>query len=394
MPAVRSEISALTPWLVDLRRSLHRCPEPMFQEERTSALARETLIGTGFRVFDGFGRTGLAALWDTGRPGPTVAFRADMDGLEVTEPEGLPFASERPGFMHACGHDFHLALLLGLARLVAEGGLKGPLAGRLMFIAQPAEEGGGGAAAMLKDGLFDAVARPDFIFAAHADPCRPPGKMAVNPGAVMAGVLDFELVVHGRGGHAGTPRLAENPLPWVARLITALDGFDRPAGGLLTVTMVRGGQRTNVIPPEATCAGTARWHSPAARAAIIGAVDRLRSEAAASGRVSVDLSWRDGYPPTINDPRLAAEVRALAETWLGPDRVRSESPSFGAEDFSFFLREVPGVFLFFGTGGPGCDAPLHSPHFRINETALPLGLEFWARLAEKMLAGGGLGGDR
>lgn len=388
MLIVRSEIRALTPWLTDLRRQLHRCPELAYQEERTASLARTVLASAGLAVRDGLARTGLAAIWETGRPGPTAAFRADMDGLNITESEGPFFVSERPGFMHACGHDFHLALLLGLARLAAEGGLKAR-GGRLMFIAQPAEEGGGGAAAMLADGLFETVARPDCIFAGHADPSRPPGRLAVvDAEPVMAGVLDFEITVSGRGGHAGDPRSAENPHPWVARLVTALDEFTPPAGGLITVTMVRGGERSNVIPEEASCAGTARWRSPAARAAIEGFVEKLCLDMAGESRVRIRPRWHEGYPPTINDPRLAGVVRAVAADWLGSEALGSAPSSFGGEDFSYFLEKVPGVFILLGTGGPGCDAPLHSPRFRLNEEALPIWLELWARLAERMLENG------
>ena len=385
MPSIRDAIVELTPWLIKVRRELHRVPEVMYKEYNTSGLVNSILSRNGYSIYEGFGKTGLAALWDSGRPGPTAAFRADMDGLEITEPDGCPFASANKGVMHACGHDLHMTLLLGLARLAAEGGLDLP-GGRLMFIAQPAEEGGGGAAAMLRDGLFEKVARPDLIFASHADPLRPPGHLMVNSGPIMAGVLDFIITVSGRGGHAGTPKSALNPLPWLARLIADFADFTPPDDALITVTMVRGGERTNVIPPEASFSGTLRWHSPAGKAKVVDFVNLKCAEAEKIGRVKVELKWVDGYPPTVNHPGAAALVRQVGEGLFAPGLTRSEKPSFGGEDFAYFLEKVPGAYFYLGTGGPGFDAPLHSPNFRINEEALPLSLEFWARLAEKALA--------
>lgn len=385
MSSIRNEIADLTPWLISLRRELHRIPEVMYKEYNTAGLVHSILSWSGYSVREGFGQTGLAALWDSGRPGPTVAFRADMDGLEITEPNGCHFGSENKGVMHACGHDLHLTLLLGLARLAAEGGLNLP-GGRLMFIAQPAEEGGGGAAAMLRDGLFEKVARPDLIFASHADPLRQPGRLMVNPGAIMAGVLDFTITISGRGGHAGTPGSALNPLPWLARLIAEFADFTPPDDALITVTMVRGGERTNVIPPEASFSGTMRWHSPAGKAEVLDFVNQKCAEAERIGQVKVRLEWLDGYPPTVNDPRAATIVKRVGEELFGPGLTKSEKPSFGGEDFAYFLEKVPGAYFYLGTGGLGFDAPLHSPHFKINEEALPLSLELWARLAEKAAA--------
>ena len=385
MPKIRPAVAELGPWLVDLRRRLHQCPEPGYGEVKTAALIRAELAALGYDSLGPFGRTGLTAIFDSGRAGATAAFRADMDGLEITEPGAGPWASQNPGFMHACGHDFNMALMLGLARLAALGGLSPALGGRLMFIFQPAEEGGGGAEAMLADGLFTAGSRPDFIFAGHAEPRRPPGRLIINSGPIMAGVLDFHITITGRGGHAGMPHSAVNPLPALGRLATALTGYAPPDGALLALTIVRGGERTNVIPPEAYLAGTARWHTDAARQALKSFVEQTCAGESGRGGLAVELAWRDGYPPTINDPEAAARVREVGQGLLAPGMVTAEKPSFGGEDFSFFLEQVPGVFLFLGTGGPGCNAPLHSPEFQINEEALPLGLEFWARVAEEFL---------
>ncbi|UQZ89663.1 hypothetical protein C4J81_10765 [Deltaproteobacteria bacterium Smac51] len=385
MPDIRPSIKNLLPWLVELRRTLHQCPEIMYQETETSAIARRVLEESGLTVTGGFGGTGLAAIWDSGRPGPTIAFRADMDGLNITEPEGCPFGSRNPGLMHACGHDFNLALVLGLARLVSVGGLAS-LNGRVMFICQPAEEHGAGAAAMLRDGLFEKTARPDLIFAGHAEPLRPPGRMIINPGPIMAGVLDIHLTITGRGGHAGTPDSALNPLPAMARLITAISAYKPPAGALITLTMASCGERTNVIAPEGSVSGTLRYYSPESCQTIQDYVERRCQEVAEDSRTRVKWKWVDGYPPTINSPDAAAVAREVADSLLGPGCAGPEAPSYGGEDFSFFLEKVPGVFMFFGTGGaPGGNHPLHSPNFSINEEALPIGLEYWARLAEKLL---------
>ncbi len=385
MPDIRPSIKKLLPWLIDLRRTLHQCPEIMYQEKETSALARGVLEESGLTVAGGFGQTGLAAVWDSGLAGPTIALRADMDGLNITEPEGCPFGSKNPGLMHACGHDFNLALLLGLARLIHEGGLA-PLRGRGMFICQPAEEHGAGAAAMLSDGLYEKVARPDMIFAAHAEPMRPAGRMIINPGPVMAGVMDIHIQVTGRGGHASTPDLALNPLPVMARLISAVSAYKPPAGALLTLTSAHCGVRTNVIAPEGDLSGTLRYYPPEARQSAQDYVARRCREVAEESKTRIEWQWADGYPPTINHPEAAALAQEVADDFFGPGAAGPEAPSYGGEDFSFFLEKTPGAFLFFGTGGaPGGNHPLHSPKFAINEEALPIGLEFWARLLEKIL---------
>lgn len=385
MPSVRPAIQQLLPWLIELRRALHQCPEIMYQEYETSALARRVLEEAGLTVMGGFGKTGLAALWDSGQTGPTVAIRADMDGLNVSEPEACPFRSRNPGFMHACGHDFNLALLLGLARLIHEGGLA-PLRGRIMFVCQPAEEHGAGAAAMLRDGLYEKAARPDLIFAAHAEPLRPPGRMIINPGPIMAGVVDIHMQIHGRGGHAGTPDSALNPLPAMARLISGLNSYKAPAGALITLTSAHCGERTNVIAPEGAVSGTLRYYSAEARRDIQDYTARRCREVAEESKTRIEWQWVDGYPPTINHPEAAALAQAAADDLLGSGAAGPEAPSYGGEDFSFFLEKTPGAFLFFGTGGaPGGNHPLHSPNFTINEEAIPIGLEFWARLIEKIL---------
>jgi amidohydrolase len=385
MPPVRPAIQRLLPFLIDLRRALHQCPEIMYKEYETSALARRTLEEAGLTVLDGLGETGLAAVWDSGQPGPTVAIRADMDGLNVTEPEGSPFRSKNPGMMHACGHDFHLALLLGLARLIHAGGLA-PLRGRVMFICQPAEEHGAGAAAMLRDGLYEKTARPDMIFAAHAEPMRLPGRLIINPGPIMAGVVDIHIQIHGRGGHAGTPDSAINPLPAMARLISGISSYKPPAGALITLATAHCGERTNVIAPDGAISGTLRYYSRESRQTIQDYVARRCREVAEESKTRIEWQWVDGYPPTINNPEAAALAQEVADSLLAPGAAGPETPSYGGEDFSFFLEKTPGAFLFLGTGGaPGGNYPLHSPNFSINEEAIPIGLEFWARLLEKIL---------
>lgn len=379
--AVRPAVRDILPWATGLWRRLHQCPESCYEERETSAIAREALAGCGLGVLGPFAKTGLAAVWDSGRPGPLVAFRADMDGLPIEEPAGEPGRSHNPGFMHACGHDFNLAVVLSLAKLLTSGGLK-PLRGRVMFICQPAEERGAGAAAMLADGLWARAGRPDFIFAGHADPGQRPGRLTITPGPVMAGVLDLFVTVTGRGGHAATPWSALNPLPAIAALATALCGYRPPEGALLTVTVAHCGTRNNVIAPSGTLEATMRYYSEGAKGAIESFVAASCREAGAAHGAGVEWDWRDGYPPAINDAALAARLQAVAEAMLGPGAAGPEKPSYGGEDFAFFLREVPGVFLHFGTGPSG---PLHSPGFKINDAALPIGLEFWARVAETML---------
>ena len=378
---VRPAVSQHEKWAIDLRRQIHEYPEPAYQEFKTSALAKEILEQLGFKVCSDLGQTGLATIWDSGRPGPTVAIRAEMDALHVTEPDGLSFASKNPGMMHACGHDLHLALVLTVARLITKGALHDNICGRVMIICQPAEEGGAGAQAMLKDGLFNKVAKPDFIFSCHNEPLIPFAKVDISLGPAMAGTVDFRHLVHGKGGHAAMPWASANPLPVAANLISALSNFKCPDDSLLTMTMAQGSTRTNVIPPSALFGGTLRYYSKQSCDLIINFAENEFAKITTQSDFKIEANWHYGYPPTINNKEVAARCTQIFKNFLGDEMVYAGKPSFGGEDFSYFLEEIPGAIFFLGFGKKG-DAPLHSPDYMLDENIVPIALELWLRLIE------------
>jgi amidohydrolase len=380
---------------IDLRRRLHRHPEVGLQLPTTQAIVLEAFADLPIEVTTGTSTTSVVGVLHGARPGPTYLLRGDMDGLPVHEDTGLPFASEEPGAMHACGHDTHMAMLLGAARLLAER--RDLLAGQVVFMVQPGEEGFHGARYMLEEGLLDVVpgAPVGGAFAMHISSTLESGSVNVRSGPMMAAADQWRMVVHGRGGHASEPHAAADPIPVAAEIILALqsmvtrtvDVFD-PA--VVTVAHLEAGSTNNVIPDSAFLEGTIRTLSAERRAEVVAAVGRVATHIGAAHGLTVDFEHEEGYPVTVNDPGAAARVLEAATELLGARASRvSPAPLMGAEDFSYVLQRVPGAMAWLGACPPGIDpatAPAnHSNLVVFDEEPLPAGVALYAWMALQAL---------
>ncbi len=338
----------------------------------------------------------VTAVIEGGLPGPTILLRADMDALPLQEDTGLPFASELTGVMHACGHDTHVAMLLGGARLLVER--RGELAGRVLLMFQPGEEGYHGARFMLDDGLLDSAgpgSTVDGAYGLHISSSYPSGSINVRPGPILAAADTLRITIRGRGGHASAPHLALDPITVAAEIILALqvmvtrrvDAFD-PA--VITIANVAAGTTTNIIPETAFVQGTLRTVSEATRAAVHGQIRQLVEGISAAHGAQATLEIEPGYPVTVNDEAAAAFVQALAAELIGADAVHTlAAPIMGAEDFSYVLQRVPGAFAFVGACPPDQDpvtAPSnHSNLVIFDEPAMAVGAAIYAAIALRRL---------
>ncbi|MGK5111279.1 MULTISPECIES: M20 metallopeptidase family protein [unclassified Geodermatophilus] len=383
--------------IVDLRRRLHRHPEIGLQLPRTQATVLEELAALPVEVTVGTTTTSAVGVLRGARPGPTYLLRADMDALPVHEDSGLPFASEVPGAMHACGHDLHVAMLLGAARLLAER--RDELAGQVVLMLQPGEEGHHGARYMLEEGLLHAVpeAPVSGAFALHVFATQPSGVVTVRPGPMMAAADHWLVTVCGRGGHASMPHSAADPVPVAAEIVLALQTmvtrrapvFD-PA--VLTVAHLTAGSTDNVIPDTAFLEGTIRTLSAERRADMVAGVERVARHVAAAHELTVEFEHRQGYPVTVNDAGVAEAVSATAAALFGAERTATaREPLMGAEDFAYVLQQVPGAMAFLGACSPGQDpataAGNHSNLVVFDEAVLPDGAALYAAMALRALAG-------
>lgn len=367
--------------LVALRRDLHRHPELGFEETRTSGVVAERLLAAGLAPRRGVGKTGVTA--DFGDEGaPRLMIRADMDALPLSEETGAPYASATPERMHACGHDGHVAIGLAVAHRLRETPEEGA-AFRSLF--QPAEEGAGGARAMVEDGALDGVAAAVGL---HLWNPLPVGKIGVVSGPQMAAVDEFEIVVRGPGGHGAAPHETFDPVVASARLIDALQTIVAREispldSAVVTVAAIHGGSAFNIIPKVVRLTGTARSFSREAHGALPEKVDRVARGIALAAGVSIDVEYRRINEPTVNDAGVASLVAETAEEILGPGSV-VETRTMGGEDMSVYLRQVPGCFFFVGSGLPGAYRPHHSPVFDFDERALAVGTLMLEAVARKL----------
>jgi hippurate hydrolase len=381
---------------VDLRRRLHRRPEIGLQLPQTQAIVLDAFADLPIELSTGRDTTSVVGVLRGARPGPTYLLRGDMDALPVHEDTGLDFASEIPGAMHACGHDTHMAMLLGSARLLAER--RDLLAGQVVFMVQPGEEGFHGARHMLDEGLLDAVpnAPVSGAFALHITSSMASGTINVRPGPQMASADHFTITVRGRGGHASTPHMSADPVPVAAEIVLALqsmvtrrvDVFD-PA--VVTVGHIRAGAANNIIPDSAFLEGTVRTLSPARRADVVASVERVATHVAAAHDMTAEFVHVEGYPVTVNDAAVADRVLATAATLLGEEAsVRMPDPLMGAEDFSYVLERVPGAMAFVGACPPGHEPETapgnHSNLVVFDEEALPVGVAMYTQMALQALS--------
>jgi amidohydrolase len=395
-----ARVAAAEARAIETRRDLHANPELGFQEKRTAALVAKRLRGLGVEVREGVGRTGVVGVLRGALPGRVVALRADMDALPVTEETGLPFASkvraryagQEVGVMHACGHDVHTAVLLGVAEVLA--GVKAELPGTVVFLFQPAEEGGapgepGGAQAMLADGVF-APLKPDAVFGLHVGPWDAAGELSVTSGPAMAASDRFEIRVKGKQTHGALPAAGIDPIPVAARIVLAIEALpareiDVMTPSVVTVGALHGGVRHNIIPETTEMIGTIRSFDEAARDALHAKVARVATKTAEASGATAEVEIERGYPVTFNHVERSAWALGVLRGALGEDKVHAGKPITGAEDFSYFANEVGGVFLFLGGRAPQTSqadaAPNHSPRFVVDERAIATGMRALAELA-------------
>ena len=368
--------------IVGIRRELHQIPEPAYTEKKTSARVADHLKTAGLDVQTGIAKFGVVGLLRTERPGPTLMIRADMDALPVTEQTGLPFSSAHAGAMHACGHDAHMAMVLGAALVLSK--MKDKLKGNIKFIFQPAEEGPGGAKPMIEEGVME---NPivDYAVGCHLWPGSPEGTIGVKAGPIMAAMNRFDIRIIGSEGHGAMPHLCVDALEVGTQVVNALQRIVSRHMNPLKPTVVsvgafHAGKAFNIIPGEAELCGTTRtfdleiWNTwePRIRKILQGVCDSMGAR--------FELKFDFGYPPTINDPFMADLVRRCAEEVVGPDKVLEPEPTMGGEDMSYYLQRAKGCFFFLGVGRPGC-APLHNARFDFNEDVLLIGIETYCRIA-------------
>ncbi len=376
-------------WMRDIRRHLHRHPELAFAEFATARCIAGHLEKLGIPCREQVGRTGIVASIGSSAPdAPCVALRADMDALPITEQTGLPFASETPGVMHACGHDGHVAMLLGAAALLKEK--EAELPGRVVLIFQPAEEGDGGAQGMIDEGAIDGVS---MIFAGHIDRLYGLNEIVVQPGLISAFTDEFSIEIRGPGGHGAKPQETSDCIVAAGQLITSLQSIvareTHPCSpAVITVGTIHGGTAANVIASEVALSGTLRTTSPETRAACRDSLKRMTRALEELHRVTTSFTFVEGYPPVINDPDAARIAMEVAAQIVGQDKVKGQpQPSLGGEDFSFFLQRIPGCLVRFGAKHTTLhDAPAHSPRFDFDEAVLATGAQFLAQAAISAMA--------
>ncbi|TPQ50214.1 amidohydrolase [Prosthecomicrobium hirschii] len=372
---------------VTWRRALHRIPEIAYEEHDTSAFVAARLKEFGLEVRTGLGGTGVVGTLRRGTSSRVIGLRADMDALAIEEASGVAYASTRPGRMHACGHDGHMAMLLAAARRLARSET---LDGTVHFIFQPAEENEGGAARMIADGLFREFP-VDSVFGMHNWPGLPLGRAGLTTGAMMAAFGIFDITVTGRGAHGGMPHQGIDPIACLFQIGSALQtiasrNVSPMASSVVSVTTVHGGDAWNVIPDSCRMTGTVRWFDPAVGDLIETRLRAIAEGVAAAMGCTVTIDYQRRYPPTINDADEARFVQGVLRDMPGLVLEETVEPSMGAEDFAFMLNERPGAYLWVGQGTPNHTAGLHSPRYDFNDDALPLGAAVWVALAERKLA--------
>ncbi|MCU7820460.1 M20 family metallopeptidase [Kitasatospora sp. DSM 101779] len=391
LSALRESAEGLRPGLLELRRALHREPEIGLDLPLTRARVLAALEGLPLEVTLGEKLSSVTAVLRGGRPGPAVLLRADLDALPVQETAGLPYASQVPGAMHACGHDLHTAALVGAARLLAER--QGELAGSVVFMFQPGEEGGGGAALMVDEGVLDAAGeRVAAAYALHVGAALLPGGwVASRPGPIMAASDTLRVTVRGRGGHGSSPHLALDPVPAACEAVLALQTmvtrrFDAFDPVVVTVGTFHAGTVENVIPDEAVFAATVRSFSPEARGRVVEEAVRVVRGVGEAHGMEITAVVEPGYPVTVNDAVEAAFAADTARQLLGEDRyVEMPRPVAGSEDFGVLAQLVPGAYLMLGACPPGRDpftaAYNHSAQAEFDDAVLPDAAALLAALA-------------
>jgi amidohydrolase len=376
--------------LTEWRHDIHAHPELGFEEERTSAFVAQKLAEFGCEVFRGIGKTGVVGRLRAGNSSRAIGLRADMDALPIEEATNLPYHSQNHGRMHACGHDGHTTMLLGAARYLAE---THNFDGTVHLIFQPAEEGLGGGAAMVADGLFERFPC-DAIFGMHNRPGLAVGKFQIRTGPMMAGGAYFDLVVTGRGAHGARPESGIDPVVTASHIAIALQtivsrNVRAVDTAVVSVTQIHAGEAYNVIPERAVMRGTVRCFSGETMTMIEHNMRRLATGVAAGFGAAAALDFRPIFPPLVNDETEARFIADVAAELVGDDNVnRAGGLVMASEDFSYMLEKRPGAYIQIGNGDGEGGCEVHNPGYDFNDAALPLGASLFVRLAEKKLTRG------
>ena len=389
-----------------LRRDIHAHPELCFQEVRTADVVSTRLAEWGIPTHRGMGTTGVVGIVhgrDGGACGRAIGLRADMDALPMQEHNTFAHASTHAGKMHACGHDGHTAMLLAAAQHLAQ---HRNFDGTAYLIFQPAEEGGGGAREMIKDGLFDRFPM-DAVFGMHNWPGLPVGTFAVSSGPVMASSNEFRIVIRGKGGHAAMPHTSIDPVPVACQMVqafqTVITRNKKPVdAGVISVTMIHTGEATNVVPDSCEIQGTVRTFSIEVLDMLEQRMRDIATHTSAAFGATCEFQFKRNYPPTVNHPAEAAFVRGVMAGLVGADQVLAQEPTMGAEDFAYMLQACPGAYVFIANGdgahrstyetsGHGLShdvgpCMLHNPHYDFNDALIPLGASLWVELVQQWLA--------
>jgi hippurate hydrolase len=381
--------------IIAVRRDIHAHPELCFQEQRTADVVAGKLTEWGIEVHRGMGTTGVVGVIKNGNSKRTIGLRADMDALPVNEANTFAHASKHPGKMHACGHDGHTAMLLAAAQHLAK---HKNFDGTVVLIFQPAEEGGGGAREMIKDGLFEKFP-VDAVFGLHNWPGMPVGTLAVSAGPVMASSNEFKINIRGKGCHAALPHNGIDPVPIACEMVQAFQTIVsrnlKPIdAGVISVTMIHAGDATNVVANSCELQGTVRTFTLEMLDLIERRMKTIAEHVSAAHESTCEFAFVRNYPPTINHPKEAEFTRSVLAEIVGADNVLAQEPTMGAEDFSYMLLEKPGAYFFIangegqhremGHGGGPCT--LHNPSYDFNDDLIPLGGTVWVRMVEQFLA--------
>ena len=385
------EVRALADETIDLRREFHRHPELLFDLPYTSQRVAQYLKALGLEVETGVGQSGVVGILRGALPGRTALYRADMDGLPLEEETGLPFASENPGLMHACGHDGHIAVGLALAKLMASQ--RDAWEGTVGFVFQPAEEGGDGAGAMIEAGVLERL-RPEIAFAMHLNNDQAVGRIGARVGGVFAGSSEFFVRLTSRGGHGASPHQTTDLVLIASHIVVALQtvvsrSVDPRETAVVTVGKLHAGTKSNILPTEAFLDGTIRTFEPELARQVAERVERIARGIAELHGAGIEFRYVPGYPPTVNDAAATALVRRAAAGVVGQENI-TDYWTMGSEDMSRFLERVPGCYYVVGSSNPalGKTYAHHSGRFDIDEAALPLGVEVGARVLRSFLGEG------
>lgn len=388
---IRQKACGIREKIIKIRRELHRNPELGFEEYKTSSIISDYLRKLGLEVKTDLARTGVTALLRGGEKGRTLAIRADIDALPITELNTFEYRSINSGKMHACGHDAHMAVVLGVAEVLSS--LKDEFSGNVKFIFQPGEEGLGGARLMIEEGVL-VDPKVDAIIAAHVNPYLKSGWISVRPGPVMATPSEFKIVISGKGGHAAEPQKSINPIYVASNVTDALckipeDSEDVLKKAVLTVTYFQAGSSYNIIPDTAVIKGTVRTFDMELSKKMSAEIEAITASIAEAAGAGYTLEYDIGYPPVFNHSGTVEGLIHSAERVISPENIiRDAEPSMLAEDFAYYAQLVPGAYFHLGCRNPQDDGPvynLHSSRFRIDETCIQTGIQIMSQFAVDFL---------